>query len=63
MKADLAEAHYNLGLVLQEQGEFEAAITCYQKAVELKPDCETYIRLDKLHQARTCQTSQAESLA
>lgn len=37
MHPELAEAHYNLAVVLQEQGELEAAIACYQKALELNP--------------------------
>ncbi|MEG4813327.1 GNAT family N-acetyltransferase [Microcoleus sp. K5-D4] len=31
MKPDLAEAHYNLDLVLQEQGEYQTASTCERK--------------------------------
>jgi Tetratricopeptide repeat len=31
MKPDLAEAHYNLALVLQEQGQHKTAITSEQK--------------------------------
>ncbi|TAG88240.1 MAG: GNAT family N-acetyltransferase [Oscillatoriales cyanobacterium] len=31
MKPDLAEAHYNLDLVIQEQGEHQTAIICEQK--------------------------------
>ncbi|MFH7028980.1 MAG: tetratricopeptide repeat protein [Heteroscytonema crispum UTEX LB 1556] len=33
MKPDLAEAHSNLDLVLQEQGEYETASTCDQKTL------------------------------
>jgi tetratricopeptide (TPR) repeat protein len=32
-----AEAHFNLGLVRQEQGRYEDAIGCFQKALALKP--------------------------
>jgi len=32
-----AEAHFNLGLVREEQGRFEEAIASLQKAVGLKP--------------------------
>src|SRR5215470_366630 len=32
-----APAHFNLGLVREEQGQFEEAITSLQKALSLKP--------------------------
>src|SRR5262249_4575915 len=32
-----AEAHFNLGLVRQEQGRYEGAITSFHKALALKP--------------------------
>src|SRR5437764_15315067 len=32
-----AEAHFNLGLVREEQGRFEEAIVSLQKALSLKP--------------------------
>jgi tetratricopeptide (TPR) repeat protein len=32
-----AEAHFNLGLVREEQGRFDEAIASFQKALELKP--------------------------
>ncbi len=32
-----AEAHFNLGLVREEQGKFEEAITSFQKAIAIKP--------------------------
>ncbi len=38
MNSDEAEAHYHLGVALQEQGNWEEAIACYQKAQELQPD-------------------------
>jgi predicted O-linked N-acetylglucosamine transferase (SPINDLY family) len=34
----LAEAHYNLGTVFQAQGKLEAAVSSYQRAVELNPN-------------------------
>lgn len=52
MQPDLAEAHYNLAVVLQEQGKFtEAAVSC-QKALNLKPKyAEAYKQLgDSLQQ-------------
>ncbi|MFX7748065.1 tetratricopeptide repeat protein, partial [Acinetobacter baumannii] len=30
--------HYNLGVVLKEQGLIDEALHCYQQAVRLKPD-------------------------
>lgn len=38
---NLLEAHYNLGVVLQTQGEIEEAIACYQKVLELDPQHES----------------------
>ena len=32
------EAHYNLGVVLQEQKSLEEAMACYQKALAIRPD-------------------------
>jgi tetratricopeptide (TPR) repeat protein len=37
LQPDFVEAHYNLGVMLQEQGEREEAIACYQKALEIQP--------------------------
>ena len=34
---DFAEAHFNLGLVREEQGRFDDAVVCFQKALALKP--------------------------
>jgi tetratricopeptide (TPR) repeat protein len=31
-------AYYNLGLVLQRDNQYEAAIYCYNKALQLNPD-------------------------
>ena len=38
LKPDYAEAHYNLGNALQDQGKLDEAVDCYRRAVELKPD-------------------------
>ena len=38
MQPDYAEAHNNLGLALKEQGEWEAAVACYRRALILRPD-------------------------
>ena len=35
--SDIASAHYNLGCALEEKGQFDEAITQYQKAIELNP--------------------------
>ena len=38
MKPDYAEAHYNLGIALSDQGKLEDAVAAYHRALELKPD-------------------------
>ena len=38
IKPDYAEAHYNMGVVLQEKGELDAAIDSYKQAIKIKPD-------------------------
>ena len=38
LKPDYAEAHNNLGIALQEQGQLAAAVAQYQEAIRLKPD-------------------------
>src|SRR5262249_2799623 len=38
LKPDYAEAHMNLGVVLGDQGAFDEAIACYDRALELQPD-------------------------
>jgi len=38
LKPDYAEAHYNLGLALQDLGEAEKAVASLRQAVKLKPD-------------------------
>jgi tetratricopeptide (TPR) repeat protein len=51
MMPDLECPHYHLGLVLQEQEEFAAAMASYQKALELKPDYdEAHAQLGKLRE-------------
>ncbi|GET37293.1 tetratricopeptide repeat protein [Microseira wollei] len=53
MQPSLWEAHYNLGVVLQERGELEDAIASYQTALQLDPNhWETYTRLGKIYQAQ-----------
>ena len=38
IKPDLAEAHYNLGYVLHDNGDLTAAIESYKHALQIKPD-------------------------
>ena len=38
LKPDFAEAHYNLGRVLQELGRLDEAVVHYHKAIDIKPD-------------------------
>jgi Flp pilus assembly protein TadD len=35
---DIAEAHCNLGVLLQDQGKFDEAVESFRRVVELKPD-------------------------
>src|SRR5467141_560096 len=54
-----AEAHFNLGLVREEQGRFDEAIVSFQKALALKPQLHganlflgiAYFRLNQLDKA------------
>ena len=41
LKTDYVEAHYNLGIELDNLGQLEEAIQSYTKALELKPDFAT----------------------
>ena len=38
LKPDYAEAHYNLGVILQKRVKLDEAEASYRKAIELKPD-------------------------
>ena len=38
IKPNFAEAYYNLGLVLKEQGNLEEAASNFSKAISYKPD-------------------------
>ena len=38
LKPDFAEAHYNLGVALQDQGRFDEALASYDKSIALRPD-------------------------
>jgi protein O-GlcNAc transferase len=38
IRPNFAEAHNNLGVALRAQGQLDAAVASYRKAVELKPD-------------------------
>ena len=35
---DYAEAYYNMGIALKDNGDLDAAIDSYKKALEIKPD-------------------------
>jgi len=56
-----AEAHFNLGLVREEQGKYDEAIASFQKAIALKPHLHganlflgiTEFRMNHLEKART----------
>lgn len=53
LKPDYAEAHYNLGVVLQAQGRLDDAIECYRKAISLRPEyAEAYGNLGATFQAQ-----------
>jgi len=46
LQPDDAEAHFNLGVVQRNQGQFDAAIASYRRAVALRPDyTEAHINL------------------
>ena len=38
LKAEIADMHYNLGVILTKQNNFRAAIREYERVLELKPD-------------------------
>ena len=38
LKFDHADAHYNLGIALKDQGKLDEAVAAYRTALELKPD-------------------------
>jgi len=38
IKPDYAEAYYNMGIALRDNGDLNAAIDSYKKALEIKPD-------------------------
>ena len=42
---DYSDAHYNLGNVLHEVGDLDAAIASYQRALEIDRDCDTFLNL------------------
>ncbi|MBE8965901.1 tetratricopeptide repeat protein [Nostocales cyanobacterium LEGE 12452] len=39
LESKLVATHNNLGYSLEQQGKFDEALTCYQKALELQPNC------------------------
>ncbi len=50
IQPSLSEAHYRLGMVLQEQGEQNAALASYNRALKIKPSSDIYFNLAKIHQ-------------
>ena len=62
IKSDFADAHYNLGLTLQELNQLDDAVKCYLKTLTIKPDyAEAYNNLgvtlkdlDQLDEAVKC---------
>jgi predicted O-linked N-acetylglucosamine transferase (SPINDLY family) len=50
LRPDLAEPFFNLGLLLQEMGELDAAIICFERSAETKPD--STVIAHRLEQAR-----------
>jgi Flp pilus assembly protein TadD len=49
LKPDYAEAHYNLSIMLQEQGKLEEAEASYRQVIALKADfAEAYYNLATL---------------
>ncbi|MDE3012086.1 MAG: tetratricopeptide repeat protein, partial [Pseudomonadota bacterium] len=39
LRPDHAEAEFNLGIVLQQTGDFDHAMQAYGRAVQRKPEC------------------------
>ncbi len=64
-----AEAHFNLGLVREEQGQYDEAIASFQKALVLKPRLHganlflgiTEFRLNRLEKAHTAVAKETAS--
>ncbi|NET56918.1 MAG: tetratricopeptide repeat protein, partial [Symploca sp. SIO2E6] len=62
LDANQYETHYNLGRVLAQQGNFDEAIACWQRAIELKPDFwpafqnqgQVHQKLENFPEAITC---------
>ena len=53
IKPDYAEAYYNMGLALKEQGKVEEAIDAYKKAISIKPDyAEAYNNMGNVLQSK-----------
>ena len=38
LRPDFAEAHNNLGIILEEQGQLDAAVVSFEKALAIRPD-------------------------
>ena len=61
LKPDYADAHSNLGNVLQEQGHLDLAVDSYQQALQLKPAY--FDALNNLGNVLRAQGKLAESVA
>ena len=38
IKPDFVEAHYNLGIILYELGEYQQAVNSYENAIKIQPN-------------------------
>jgi len=57
-----AQMHYNLGNVFREQGNLDAAVECFRRAVSIKPDyTQAYNNLGIVYQAQGVMAAAAES--
>jgi tetratricopeptide (TPR) repeat protein len=62
LDSDRAEAHYNLGNAIAQQGNLDEAVACWQRAIEIQPDfAEAYQnqgcvfqKLEQFEDAITC---------
>jgi len=45
IQPNITDIHYHLGILLQDKGQIDEAITCYRKAIQLNPFADTYYNL------------------